>query len=136
MAAAAQANSSVIADPSAFAPASSTALGKAYKSFDTPLSSAISGESTTKFNDAYTKMTSAYSQAVTAYRDVANANPNDPSIQFALAQTAEQAQDYKTAITAYKRFIKLAPEDPTVSAVRQRIKLLNAQAQLPTASTG
>jgi len=136
VAANAQAESSVVADPNTFAPAAATPFGKAFKSFDTPLSSAISSESTTKFSDAYQKMTSAYSQAVTAYQDVAKANPNDPSIQFALAQTAENAQDMKTAIAAYKRFIKLAPEDPTVPAVRQRIKQLNQQAQLPAVSTG
>jgi tetratricopeptide (TPR) repeat protein len=132
----AQAESSVVADPTAFAPASNTPLGKAYKSFDTPLSSAISSETSTKFSDAYSKMTAAYSQAVGAYQDVAKASPNDPSIQFALAQTAEQAQDAKTAIAAYKRFLKLAPEDPTAPAVRQRIKLLRQQAQLPAVSTG
>ena len=83
-----------------------------------------------------TKMTAAYSQAVGAYQDVAKVNPNDPSIQFALAQTAEQATDTKTAIAAYKRFLKLAPEDPTAPAIRQRIKQLKQQAQLPTVSTG
>ena len=132
----AQAESAVVADPSAFAPAATTALGKAYKSFDTPVSSAISTETSTKFNNAYAKMTTAYSQAVSAYKDVAKASPSDPSIQFALAQTAEQAQDTATAIAAYKRFIKLAPEDATVPAVRQRIKQLKQQAQLPTVSTG
>ena len=81
-------------------------------------------------------MTAAYSQAVGAYQGVAKVNPNDPSIQFALAQTAEQAQDTKTAIVAYKRFLKLAPEDPTAPAIRQRIKQLKQQAQLPTVSTG
>jgi Flp pilus assembly protein TadD len=136
VAANAQASSSVIADPSTFAPASTSPLGKAYQSLDTPLSSAISTESSTKFTDAYTKMTTAYAAAVTAYKDVAAASPSDPSIQFALAQTAEQAQDTATAVAAYKRFIKLAPEDPTVPAVRQRIKQLNQQAQLPSVSTG
>ena len=56
--------------------------------------------SNTKFQTAYSNMTAAYSQAVGAYQGVAKVNPNDPSIQFALAQTAEQAQDTKTAIVA------------------------------------
>ena len=124
------------ADPTAFAPAATTPFGKVFKSFSAPLSTAISTGTSTKFNDAYTKMTGAYSQAVGAYQDVARVNPNDPSIQFALAQTAEQATDTKTAIAAYKRFLKLAPEDPTAPAIRQRIKQLNQQAQLPTVSTG
>ncbi|MFL6034616.1 MAG: tetratricopeptide repeat protein [Gaiellaceae bacterium] len=132
----AQAETQTVADPTAFQPAATTPLGKAYKSLSTPLSTAISTGSSSKFQDAYSKMTAAYSQAVGAYQDVAKANPNDPSIQFALAQTAEQATDTKTAIAAYKRFLKLAPEDPTAPAIRQRIKQLNQQAQLPTVSTG
>jgi cytochrome c-type biogenesis protein CcmH/NrfG len=132
----AQANAQGTADPTAFAPAATSPFGKVFKSFSAPLSTAISTGSSTKFNDAYTKMTAAYGQAVGAYQDVAKVSPNDPSIQFALAQTAEQATDTKTAITAYKRFLKLAPEDPTAPAIRQRIKQLNQQAQLPTVSTG
>lgn len=124
------------ANPSAFAPAPTSPFGKVFKSFSAPLSTAISTGSSTKFNNAYTKMTAAYSQAVGAYQDVAKVNPNDPSIQFALAQTAEQATDTKTAIAAYKRFLKLAPEDPTAPAIRQRIKQLKQQSQLPTVSTG
>ena len=132
----AQAEAQGTADGTAFAPAPTSPFGKAYKSFSTPVSTAISTQSSTKFNDAYSKMTAAYSQAVGAYEDVAKVNPNDPSIQFALAQTAEQATDTKTAIAAYKRFLKLAPEDPTAPAIRQRVKQLNQQAQLPTVSTG
>jgi len=132
----AQAETQGVADPTAFQPAATTPFGKAYKSFSTPLSTAISTGSSSKFQNAYTKMTAAYSQAVGAYQDVASANPNDPSIQFALAQTAEQATDTKTAIAAYERFLKLAPEDPTAPAIRQRIKQLNQQAQLPNVSTG
>ncbi len=132
----AQAEAQGTADGTAFAPAPTSPFGKAYKSFSTPVSTAISTQSSTKFNDAYSKMTAAYSQAVGAYQDVAKVSPNDPAIQFALAQTAEQATDTKTAIAAYKRFLKLAPEDPTAPAIRQRIKQLNQQAQLPTVSTG
>src|SRR3954468_19604527 len=132
----AQAETQGVADPTAFQPAAATPLGKAYKSLSTPLSTAISTGSSSKFQNAYSKMTAAYSQAVGAYQDVTKANPNDPSIQFALAQTAEQARDTKTAIAADKRFLKLAPEAPTAPAIRQRIKQLNQQAQLPTVSTG
>ena len=132
----AQAEAQGTADPTAFAPTPKSPFGKVFKSFSAPLSTAISTGSSTKFNNAYTKMTAAYSKAVGAYQDVANVNPNDPSVQFALAQTAEQATDTKTAIAAYKRFLKLAPEDPTAPAIRQRIKQLNQQAQLPTVSSG
>ena len=63
--------------------------------------------------------------------------PEDSSIQFSLAQSAEQAGDYATAITAYKRFIKLAPDDPNVPAIQRQIQLLKAQQQIqPTVGAG
>src|SRR5439155_11693705 len=129
----AQAQAQTVVSPSTFAPAPGSGIGKAYQSFTSPVVSAIQTKVNDKLNAAYSKMTSAYSQAVAAYQDVAKASPNDPSVQFALAQTAEQAQDTKTAIAAYKRFLKLAPEDPTAPAIRQRLKQLQKQ---PSVSTG
>lgn len=121
--------------PGAFAPAATTPFGKVYKSFSEPITSQLSSGTTTAFTNAYQKMTSAYAQAVGAYKGVAAVTPNDPSVQFALGQTAEQAQDTKTAIAAYQAFLKLAPEDPSAAAVRARIKQLQAQSA-PTVSSG
>src|ERR1051326_4637756 len=126
-----------VVSPSTFAPAATSPLGKAYQGFNAPVSSAIQTQASTKLNDAYSKLTTASSQAVVAYQAVAAVSPNDPSVQFALAQTAEQAQDTPTAIKAYKRFLKLAPEDPTAPAIRQRLKQLQKQTQqTPSVSTG
>jgi tetratricopeptide (TPR) repeat protein len=130
---AAQAQAQTVVSPSTFAPAPTSPIGKAYQGFTYPVVDAVQKKVNDKLNAAYSKMTSTYGQAVTAYKDVAKVNPNDPSIQFALAQTAEQAQDTATAIAAYKRFMKLAPEDPTVPAIRQRLKQLQRQ---PSVSTG
>ena len=138
----AQTRSQETVTPGAFAPAATTPLGKVYKSFTEPITSQLSSGSTTAFSNAYQKMTSAYAQAVNAYKAVAAVTPDDPGVQFALGQTAEQAQDTKTAITAYKTFLKLAPEDPSAAAVRARIKTLQAQSapavtsSSTTASTG
>ncbi len=129
----AQAEAQGVVSPSTFAPAATTGIGKAYQSFDAPVVNAIESQVNEKFNAAYSKMTSAYSQAVSAYRDVAAVSPNDPSVQFALAQAAEQASDTKTAIAAYKRFLKLAPEDPVAPAIKTRLKELKKQ---PSVSTG
>jgi cytochrome c-type biogenesis protein CcmH/NrfG len=128
-----QAEAATVVSSSNFAPASDTDLGKAYQSLNGPIVSAVQDEANQKLSAAYSKLTGAYSQAVSAYQDVAKVNPNDPSVQFALAQTAEQASDSKTAIAAYKRFLKLAPEDPTAPAIRQRLKQLRQQ---PSVSTG
>jgi len=127
-----QAEAATVVSPSTFTPASGD-LGKAYQSLSGPVVSAIQNQVNQKLSAAYSKVTGAYSQAVAAYQDVAKVSPNDPSIQFALAQTAEQASDTKTAIAAYKRFLKLAPEDPTAPAIRQRLKQLKQQ---PSVSTG
>jgi Flp pilus assembly protein TadD len=129
----AQAQAQVVVSPSTFAPATTSPLGKAYQSLSNPIATSIQTKVNDKLNAAYSKMTGAYSQAVTAYQDVAKVNPSDPSVQFALAQTAEQASDTKTAIAAYKRFLKLAPEDPLAPAIRKRLKQLQQQ---PSVSTG
>jgi hypothetical protein len=131
----AQTQSQETVTPGAFAPAATTPFGKVYKSFTEPITSQLSSGTTTAFTNAYQKMTSAYAQAVTAYKGVASVTPNDPSVQFALGQTAEQAQDTKTAIAAYQAFLKLAPEDPSAAAVRARIKQLQAQSA-PAVSSG
>jgi tetratricopeptide (TPR) repeat protein len=127
-----QAEAATVVSPSTFAPASGD-LGKAYQSLSGPIVSGVQNEVNQKLSAAYSKVTGAYSQAVAAYQDVAKVSPNDPSVQFALAQTAEQASDTKTAIAAYKRFLKLAPEDPTAPAIRQRLKQL---AQQPGVTAG
>jgi tetratricopeptide (TPR) repeat protein len=128
-----QAEAASVVSSSTFAPAPTTALGKAYQSLSGPVVKAVQDQANQKLSTAYSKLTGAYSEAVSAYQDVAKVSPNDPSVQFALAQTAEQATDTKTAIAAYKRFLKLAPEDPTAPAIRQRLKQLKQQ---PGVSTG
>ena len=133
----AQTQSQGAVNPTTFAPAGSSSLGKAYQRFTNPLASAISSQASQKFSTAYSNMTSAYGLAESAYKDLAKLKRNDPLTQVTLGQTAELAQDTKTAIAAYKRFLKLAPDDSSAPAVRQRIKLLQSQQQSqPTVSTG
>jgi tetratricopeptide (TPR) repeat protein len=129
----AQARAQSVVAPNAFAPAATTSIGKAYQSLSNPVLTALSTQVNNRFNAAYSKMTAAYGQAVGAYQDVAKVSPHDPSVQFALAQAAEQASDTKTAIAAYNRFLKLAPEDPLAAPIRKRVKQLQQQ---PTVSTG
>ena len=125
-----------VVSSSAFAPAATTGIGKAYQSFSDPVSSLLEKQVTDKFQAAYANMTSLYGQGVSAYQDVAKLSPSDPSIQFALAQTAEQAQNTTVAVAAYKKFLKLAPEDPLAAPIRKRLTQLQAQQPTATASTG
>jgi tetratricopeptide (TPR) repeat protein len=134
---AAQTQAQAVVAPNTFAPAPTTGIGKAYQGFSAPVASALEKQVNDRFQAAYSKMTTAYSQAVFAYQDVAKLSPSDPSVQFAIANTAEQAQNTTTAIAAYKKFLKLAPEDPSAPAIRKRLKQLQQQAQQqPTVSTG
>ena len=113
-----------------FAPQSSSPIGQALGT--DALTEALTAQYTERLNTAFTEMSQSYTRAVTIYKQIAAAEPNDPSTQLALAQTAESASDTQTALAAYRRFLKLAPEDPNAPAVRQRIEQLEA-ASAPSA---
>lgn len=102
-----------------------------------PINRAVQTQVNTQAGDAFSEMSTAYKQAVSAYKQMAAASPNDPSVQFQLAQAADQASDVPTAIAAYQRFLKLAPDDPTVPAIKKRVKQLQqSQHQAPAATAG
>jgi tetratricopeptide (TPR) repeat protein len=107
-----------------FQPSSTSKIGQALAT--DPINDALSGRYNEALNSAFSKMTTAFTNAVAAYKVVAEAQPNDPAIQFELAQTAEAANDLPTAIASYKRFLKLSPEDQSAPAVQEHIKLLQA----------
>jgi len=131
-----QADSSSLIGASDFAPDPTSKLGEAYQSLNDPVVSAVQGRVNEQLSTVYSKMTDSFTLAVVAYKDVARLTPKDPSVQFALAQTAEQAADTDTALAAYRRFLVLAPEDPTAPAIRQRIKQLVQQAKTPVSAGG
>jgi tetratricopeptide (TPR) repeat protein len=114
-----------------FGPDPSSKLGQALQS--DPITQAVQTDVNGKLSDVYDDMTSAFTSAVSVYKAVAEVTPNDPGVQFALAQTAEQAADTKTALAAYQRFLELAPDDPTAPAIKQRIKQLKQQSKTPAA---
>jgi len=125
-----------------FLPPSTTPIGKALASTSDPLTgfdpvnSALSNKVNTESSEAYQEMTSGYQSAVSTYQRLAVVTPADPTVQFQLAQAAEQAGETKTAIAAYKRFLKLAPDDPTAPAIRQRLKQLSTPQSQPSANVG
>jgi tetratricopeptide (TPR) repeat protein len=122
-----QASSANLISSSDFAPASTTKLGEAYQGLSDPIVTAAQADVNTRLQEVYGKLTAAYSQAVSVYKDVVKLSPNDPSIQFALADAAERAGDTATAIVAYKRLLQLAPDDATAPAIRKRLKQLQTQ---------
>jgi tetratricopeptide (TPR) repeat protein len=122
-----QSSSANLINPTDFAPASTTKFGQAYQGLGDPIVNATQAQVNERLNTVYGKLTAAYNQAVSAYKDVAKVSPNDPSIQFALADAAERGGDTKTAIVAYNRLLKLAPDDATAPAIRSRLKQLQSQ---------
>lgn len=113
-----------------FQPAPSSELGQALGA--DPLTEALTARYNEQLNTAFGAMSASYTRAVATYKQIAEAEPNDPSVQLALAQTAEAASDAQTAIDAYKRFLELAPEDANAPAVRQRIEQLEAALAPPS----
>lgn len=121
---------------------SASPLGKALQGSADPLAGydpinrGVQSLVSTKAGKAYGTMTTAYKKAVAVYKQIAALSPNDPQVQFQLAQAGEAASDTTTAIAAYKAFLKLAPDDPTAPAIRARLKQLATPAAAPSVSTG
>ncbi len=124
-----------------FAPDPSSKVGQALQGTADPLvgadpiNRAVQSQVNTQAGTAFSEMSSAYQKAVSTYKQVAAQNPNDPSVQFQLAQAADAGSDTKTAIAAYKHFLKLAPDDPSAPAIKQRLKQLQASQTQPAVST-
>jgi tetratricopeptide (TPR) repeat protein len=130
----AQAEAQAAAPGTAFAPPSGLitqlrAQGEVAKALSSAANERLSRESG--------EASLAFQSSRDLWKRLGELSPNDSSIQFSLAQSAEQAGDYTSAITAYQRFIKLAPDDPNVPAIRRQIGLLKAQQQIqPTVGAG
>lgn len=129
---AAQQQAAQTASPgSAFAPASTTPLGKAFSdptALQDPIAAAVQQLTSTKQSTAYSNYQSAQANAVGAYKRLVKLNPSDATTQIQLGQAAQAAGDTKTAIAAFSKFLKLAPNDPLVPQVKQALKSLEATA--------
>jgi tetratricopeptide (TPR) repeat protein len=108
-----------------FQPSASSKLGEAYG--QDPITEAVSTLVNGRLNTAVNGFQEASGRAVAAYKRLAKAQPQDPSVQFELAQAAEAGFDTATALAAYRRFLQLAPDDANATAIRERIKQLQSQ---------
>lgn len=136
---AAQQEAAQTASPSsAFAPASTTPLGKAFNdpsALQDPIAAAVQQLSSTKQSTAYTNYQTAQSSAVGVYQRLVKLNPSDATTQIQLGQAAQAAGDTKTAVAAFKKFLKLAPSDPLAPQVKQALKSMQATAAATSSST-
>jgi tetratricopeptide (TPR) repeat protein len=105
-----------------FGPSSTSTLGKALGT--DPISGAVSSGLTTQANTIYSQQQTAYTDAVTSYKALGKLRPDQPTIQFQLAQAAEAAGQVPVAVAAYKQYIKLDPQSSIVPQVRLRIAQL------------
>ena len=123
----------------AFAPPSTTPLGKAFAdptALQDPISAAVATLSAATQQTAYTNYQTAQQNAEAAYKKLVALNPSDATSQIQLGQAAQAAQDAVTATKAFKAFLKLAPSDPLAPQVKAALKTLKTQtAASTTAST-
>ena len=124
--AAAQAQA-VVSPGAAFAPPSSTPLGKAFSdssALKDPIAAAVQDLVAQKTNAAYSSYQAAQRNAEATYKKIVALNPNDATSQIQLGQAAQAANDTATAIAAFEKFIKLAPSDPLTPQVKSALKQL------------
>jgi tetratricopeptide (TPR) repeat protein len=131
-AALAQAELQAAAPGTAFAPASGLVTQLRAQG---EVARALSSDANERLSRASGEASVAFQQSRDQWKRLGELSPNDSSVQFSLAQSAEQAGDYATAIAAYKRFIRLAPDDPNVPAIRRQIQLLDAQQRFQQTQT-
>jgi tetratricopeptide (TPR) repeat protein len=108
-------------------PTSTSPLGRALGSLSDPLDQSKSSDATSRYQAAAGAYQQTASQLIATYQKIGKLQPNEPSVQLQLAQTAESIGDYAAAIAAYKRFIKIAPDDASVPQAKARIKTLQKQ---------
>jgi len=114
----------------AFAPPSTTPLGRAFndpKILQDPITSFVQQQAQAAEQTALTSYQNAQRNAEHAYQHVARLTPSDPNAQLQLAQAAQAASDPKVALAAYEKFLKLAPQDPLAPNVRKQVAQLRKQ---------
>lgn len=115
-----------VAAGTAFAPPSTTTLGRALGT--DPVTGAVTELYNERLNAAFTRMQENYGLAIDVYRRLAGLQPTDASVQLDLATTAEAANDTATALAAYRRYLELSPGASDAPAIRARIEQLEQPA--------
>ncbi len=109
-----------------FAPAGSSALGKAAAALPDPVASAVSSQLSSTTSNDYSKVLGYLESRLTVYQKLAALSPSSAVTQYELAQAAQDAGSAKVALAAYEKFVKLAPNDSLAATARQQITQLKA----------
>jgi cytochrome c-type biogenesis protein CcmH/NrfG len=124
----------------AFAPPSTTPLGKAFNdpnALKDPIAAAVQAAASANEDTAFQSYQAAQIGATTAYRELVTLTPNDANAQLELGQAAQAANATQVSITAYEKFLKLAPHDPLAAQVKSQLASLRTQVaqQNPTVTS-
>ena len=94
------------------------------------ISSAVSSVMSQDTNAALGKAQQASTQLVDTYKRLAEATPDDPSVQLQLADAAQRGGDLPTAIAAYQTYLK-SPGVAEIDKRQIRRLLKQLRAQVP-----
>ena len=123
----AQQTALTLAPSTSFAPAATSALGRAFASttgLQNPIDAAVQSVATEGTTTFQTNLTTTETLAVSAYQRLAKLSPRDATTQLQLAQAAQTAGQNSVALAAYRKFLALAPTDPLASQVKKVVKAL------------
>jgi len=115
------------ASASELRPPATTPFGQAYtdtNALGDPISQAATSVTANKLSEISQKLSTASTKQYAAYKKLVALEPDDPTLQLQLAQSAQINGDTRGAIAAYQRFLELSPDDPLVPQVKDALKQL------------
>lgn len=121
----ATATASPLVDPNEFSPGGK--LGQSLAGYSDPLQQSASSQATQKAAQLQPQLQSTLHELVRAYQKGAALQPDDPTVQYQVAQIAQETGDLQTALTAYQRFVKRFPDDNFVPEAEKQIKAIKKQ---------
>jgi tetratricopeptide (TPR) repeat protein len=124
---ASNARTTAIAPTYVLNPPSNSKLAQGLQAVATPLSQAVTAETSAIAQNEQSKVATYLTQRVDVYKKLAAINQQDATTQLSLATAAVDAADTTTAIAAYKEFLKLAPNDSQAPTARKTLKQLESQ---------
>jgi tetratricopeptide (TPR) repeat protein len=133
---ASNARTTALAPSYVLTPPSDSKLAQGLQTVNTPLTQAVTAQTTAITQNEQSQMTTYLTERVGVYQKLAKINPKDATTQLSLATAATDANDTTTAIAAYKAFLKLAPNDSQAPTARKTLKQLESQQSATIGGSG
>jgi cytochrome c-type biogenesis protein CcmH/NrfG len=119
------ATASPLVDPTEFSPGGK--LGQGLAGYADPLHESLTSSATARQAQLQPQLQATLHELVGAYKRAAALQPDDPTVQYQVAQIAEETGDLTTALAAYQRFVKRFPDDNFAPEAKKQIKLIKRQ---------